>query len=123
MRNLEMYVRIGSESKGVKRTKEESTLRQTSILLLPALVLLTVIHDPHRLNDDAKATAEEDHRVVVVLGTEVLILNLHIGQLVREDVAVQTANLVVRNLALVFKRVNAHVVLVVDTNMRVLAVT
>jgi hypothetical protein len=80
---------------------------------LPVLVHLTVTLDLTPQNDDVGV----DLRVVIVQDIEVHTLNLIVDQAARADVAVQTADLVLRNHVLTSRRVNAHVVLVASMNM------
>ena len=80
---------------------------------------LTVVLDPRRRNGKDEDTVGVDHPDVIVLGIGVLIPNHHVGHIAREDVAILMENLVVRNLVLIFRKENAHVVLVANMNMHV----
>ena len=115
-------MKIGSECNEVRRIKGESTLGQINIFLLPALDLLTVVHDPHHPNVVGRVMIEVEHRVVVALDIVDHILNLldHSAK-VNQDVAVQTASPEVRNLVLIFRKVNAHVAQVASMNIVVIA--
>jgi len=117
--NSETCVKTGLELNEVKRTKEESTLKQTNICRLLVLDPLTVVLDPRHQNGNDENSVEVGHLDVIVLDIGVLIPNHHVGHIAREDVVIQMGSLAVRNLALIFKRENAHVVLVVSMNMHV----
>ena len=80
---------------------------------------LTVVLDPRRQSGRDEDTVGVVHPDVIVLGIGVLIPNHHVGHIVREDVAILMENLVVRNLVLIFRKENAHVVLVASMNMHV----
>ena len=116
--DLGMFVKIGSEFNVVKRINGESTLEQISILLLPVLDHLTVHLDPLHLNIVERVILEVDHLFVLVLDIIVHILSLLDDHSAKENQAEAdlTASLVVRNLVLIFKRENAHVVLVANMN-------
>jgi hypothetical protein len=119
MLNSETCVRIGSELNEVRKIREESTLKPTNTYRLLALDPLTVVLDPRHQNGNDENSVEVDHLDVIVLDIGVLIPNHHVGHIAREDVVIQMESLAVRNLALIFKRENAHVVLVVSMNMHV----
>ena len=105
-----------------KRINGESTLRPTSNFRLPVLDPLIVAHDPRRQKGDVENSVEVGHLDVIVLDVGVLILSHHIDHIAREDAAIRMASLVARNHVLIFRRENAHVVLVANMNMRVLVV-
>jgi hypothetical protein len=117
--NSETCVRIGSELNEVRKMREESTLKPTNTYRLLALDPLTVVLDPRHQNGNDENSVEVGHLDVIVLGIGVLIPNHHVGHIAREDVAILMENLVVRNLVLIFRKENAHVVLVANMNMHV----
>ena len=122
MRSLGMFVKIGLEYNEVRRIKGKSTLGQISIWLLPVLDHLTVALDPHHLNAAVKVAVEVDHQVVMVLGVIGLNQNHQDDRIVEvnQDVAVLTASPERRNLVLIFRKENVHVVLVASMNILVI---
>jgi hypothetical protein len=118
-----MFVKIGLEYNEVRRIKGRSTQGQISICLLPVLDRLTVALDPHHLNAAVEVAVEVGHQVVKVLGVIGLSLNRQDDQIVEvnQDVAVLTASPEGRNLVLIFRKENAHVVLA--ANMNILVIT
>jgi hypothetical protein len=117
--NSETCVKIGSELNEVRKIREESTLKPTNTYRLLVLDPLTVAHDPRHQNGNVENSVEVGRLDDTVQDVGVLILNHHVGHIVREDVAIQMENLVVRNLVLIFRKENAHVVLVANMNMHV----
>ena len=80
---------------------------------------LTVVLAPRHQNGKDEDSVGVDHPDVIVLGIGVLIPNHHVGHIAREDVVIPMENPVVRNLVLIFRKENAHVVLVASMNMHV----
>jgi hypothetical protein len=83
---------------------------------------LTVVLAPRHQNGKDEDSVGVGHPDVIVLGVGVLIPIHHVGHIAREDVAILMENLVARNLVLIFRKENVHVVLVVSMNMHVLVV-
>jgi hypothetical protein len=106
----------------VKKIKEESTLKPTNTYRLLVLDPLTVVLDPRHQNGNDENSVEVGHLDVIVLDIGVLIPNHHVGHIARENAVIRTEDLVVRNLVLIFRKGNAHVVLVASMNMHVLVV-